>query len=53
MRTSLPVDEAATHGDGIGRIALAAHSRERVGNDELGRHQAHGVAEHAAIRTKR
>ena len=30
---------------GIGRVVLAAFAREAVGGDELGGHQAHGVAE--------
>jgi hypothetical protein len=39
-----PADGLAD-GCGIGRIVLAALARETVGDDEPGRHQAHGVTE--------
>jgi hypothetical protein len=32
-------------GGGVGGVVLAALAREAVGDHELGRHQAHGVAE--------
>ena len=35
---------ASQNGCCIGRIVLATATREAVRNDELGRHQAHGVA---------
>ena len=32
-------------GGGVGRVVLAAPAAHAIGGDELGRHQAHGVAE--------